>query len=140
MGAIPTEIRRRVVEDCKEGMSYRNAAEKWRISAAMVCKIMKRFRETGEVTPPPHPRGRKQKISDYREAVETFLEENKTATLADVREKLDVKVSVVTVWRHLKKWGFSHKKNDLRKRTQQAGRRGKTRGVEGGEKPCESAK
>jgi len=112
MATIPTEIRRRVVEDSTQGgMSCRDVAEKWRISPSVVCKIMARWRKTGEVTPPPHRRGRKSKISDRRqEEVVTFLNENKNATLNDVREKLGCDVCLVTVWRKLKNWGLSHKK------------------------------
>jgi transposase len=77
---------------------------------------MVRYRETGEVTPPPRPCNRKSKIEHRREEIITFLEKNKNATLNDVRKLLNNEVSLMTVWLQLQKWGLSHKKNDFRKR------------------------
>ena len=111
--AVPTQIRRRIVEDYKDykvGMSYRELAEKWRVSVGTVSNIMKEFRETGEVTPPQQKRVRKPKLEGRREEVVTFLEKNKNATLTDVRKFLKVEVCLVTIWRQMKKWGLSHKK------------------------------
>jgi len=138
--AIPTQIRQRIVDDCKDGITYREVAVKWRVSIGTVSNIMKGYRETGQVAPPSPSRVRKSVIEHRREEVLTFLEENKNATLNDVREKLDVPVSVVTIWRRLKNWNLSHKKNDLRKRAQQAGRREKTSAVERNKKQRKPAK
>ena len=114
--AIPTQIRRRIVDDCKDGITYRQAAAKWRVSVGTVSSIMKGFRETGEVVPPQQKRMRKSAIEHRRQQVITFLEKNKNATLVDVRNELKAEVCLMTIWRQLKKWELSHKKNDLRKR------------------------
>ena len=116
MATIPTEMRRRIVEDCKKGISQRKVAQKWDVCPATVTNIMARYRETGEVTTPPRPYNRKSKIADRHAEVITFLEKNKNATLVDVRNELKVEVCLMTIWRQLKKWELSHKKNDFRKR------------------------
>ena len=108
--AIPTQIRQRIVEDCKDGMNYREAAAKWRVSIGTVSNIMKGYRETGKVAPPSPSRVRKSVIENRREEVVTFLDKNKNATLVDVRNFLKAEVCLMTVWRQLKKWKLSHKK------------------------------
>jgi len=122
MATIPTEMRRRIVEDCKTGISQRKVAQKWDVCPATVMNIMARYRETGEVTPPPRPNTRKSKLDDRRDEVIAFLEKNKNATLVDVRNELKVEVSLMTIWLHLQKWGLSHKK----KRFSQANATGRT--------------
>jgi transposase len=116
MATIPTEMRRLIAEDCKKGISQRKVALKWGVCPATVTNIMTRYRETGEVTPPPRPNRRVSKIEHRRDEIIAFLEKNKNATLNDVRKLLNNEVCLMTVWLQLQKWGFSHKKNDFRKR------------------------
>jgi len=108
--AIPTQIRQRIVEDCKGGVSYQKLAEKWRVSTGTVSNIMKEYRETGKVGLPQQKRVRKSKLDGRRDEVVVFLEKNKNATLADIRKFLRVEVCLMTLWRQMKKWGLSHKK------------------------------
>lgn len=110
MRPIPVEMRTRIVEDVEAGMTQCKVAEKWHVSAPLVSKIMKLHRTTGDIQPKKPTGGRKSKLIGRREEIQAYVKENKNATLADICHALKLNVSLVTLWKYLKKWKFSHKK------------------------------
>jgi transposase len=53
-------------------------------------------------------------LAAYVERLAELVQESPDATLAELREKLGLKVSVVTLWRVLKKLGLVLKKSSAR--------------------------
>jgi len=51
MNPIPNEMRKRILDDCNNGMSEVAAAEKWGVSPSLITKLKRHVRETGSIDP-----------------------------------------------------------------------------------------
>ena len=73
--------------------------------------ILERYRDSGGATPKPQNAGRKPALSsEALRGLEQEVEKQPDATLAELRERCGLSVSVVTVHNALKKLGFKHTK------------------------------
>ena len=97
MKPIPTEMRRRILEDCDHGLSKRAAAEKWKVGHSTISKIKKQRRDTGCIEPKKGKTGAKVKWRDHRALLQQIVTDTPDATLAEIRDQLPVAVSIQTV-------------------------------------------
>ena len=67
MKAIPTEMRKRILADCTEGMTEKTAAQKWHVSQSFIAKLKRRVRDTGSIDPIKLKTGPKPKLEKYRD-------------------------------------------------------------------------
>ena len=113
MPPIPTEMRRRILEDCDNGMTEHQAAEKWKVARSTIANIKKQRRETGSIEPRKGTPGPKAKLREHRHLLREIVTQTPDATLEEIREQLPVAVSVQTVHVELKKLKLIYKKNAL---------------------------
>lgn len=89
---LSPDLRRRVLETVAEGLSYRAAAERFRVSVDSIVEWRKLEREQGH--PERRPMGgdtRSWKIEAERDAVLGILNENPGFTLAELRRALEAR-------------------------------------------------
>lgn len=103
---ISVEIRKLIVKNRQEGLSYREIARKYDLSEAGARKICKKHEELGSVADRTG-RGRKRKTttSDDRR-ISREVAKNPFATSRVIRENADLNISERTVRRRLQESGF----------------------------------
>ena len=112
MRPIPTEMRRRILDDCDSGMTEKNAAAKWKVGRSTIAKIKKQRRETGTIEPLKGTPGRKAKLREHHGVLQQIVAATPDATLEEIREQLPVAVSIRAVHAELKKLKLVYKKNN----------------------------
>lgn len=113
MKSTPVALRKRIVAArTQDGQSMGEIAERFRIPKGTVQRILERYRDSGSVEPKPQNPGRKSAFSkeDLRRLKKDILA-NQDATLAELRARSRVNVSIVSFHKVIKKLGFTRKKN-----------------------------
>lgn len=96
--------------DAGEGKSPQ-LPERFGVSDSWVRKLLKRRRETGSIAPTKYQRGRKPKLSEKQlERLVQLAQEHPSMTLVELRRRLRLRCSLVTIWRALNKAGFTFKR------------------------------
>lgn len=109
------DLRERVAKAVDEGDTPEEAAETFGVSRAWVYGLLKRRNETGSLEPNLSGRtGRPAKLAGHEALLRQLVDETQDATLAEICEKLPVKVSVVTVFNALRREKITLKKSHLR--------------------------
>jgi len=111
MRALSIDLRERVLADFDAGMGNEAVARKYRVSSRWVYKIRRQREETGDIAPRRGKTGPKPKlVEEHADRLRELVQENPDATLKELRKRLGVAVSTVTIWRKLKALGFTFKK------------------------------
>jgi transposase len=121
-----TDLRTRVVAAVADGESCRSIAERFEIAPSTVVKRAKRVRETGSPAPAKFGGHRSSSLAPHRAFVLAQVEKVPHLTLHRLKDLLaehGVVVSHDTVWRFLRREGWSFKKNTLRSRAASPRRR-----------------
>lgn len=111
MAAISHDLRVRIFDARQGGDSTAEVAERFEVSTAFVRRLMQRHRETGSLDPPGGRRGPQPKLVDQTERIRRFVAEHPDLSAGEVREQLKLPVSVLTVWRMLRRLGLTFKKS-----------------------------
>jgi transposase len=116
------EFRQKIIEVHEKGnISIRSLAQRFCVAKSFIQKLIKQYKETGDIHPQPQGGSPESKIKgeqlvDLIEIIET----NNDATLAELcdllDEKIKVRVSRATMGRITQKLNYSVKKNSLRRR------------------------
>jgi transposase len=104
------DLRERVLADCDGGMAAKDAAAKYRVSASWVRRLRQRRRETGAVAPGRPSPGRPVKLAPHEAGVREQVRADPDATLAELRARLGVPVSLSTLSAFLRRLGLTFKK------------------------------
>lgn len=109
--AYPIELRERVLRAYDGGCgSIREVAELFGVSGVWIKKLLRQRRETGSIAPIEYRSGPKPKLSEaQRERLCELAAREPDLTLEELRRKLRLRCSVVTVWRALRDLGFTKK-------------------------------
>lgn len=110
MKAYSMDLRVRVVADVDAGMTTSAVANKYSVSSGWVRKLLRFRRNTGTIGPRVQRVSHVTKLDDHLEQLESLVGEQPDATLKELRDALDVSVSVATVWRALRRLQFTFKK------------------------------
>jgi len=112
MRPTSVDLRKRVVAArMEDGQSMGEIAKRFRVPKGTVQNILERYRDAGTVEPKPQDAGRKPAFSaEALRRLEADVEDRPDATLAELRERSRVKVSLVAFHRTLRKLGFTRKK------------------------------
>jgi len=105
------DLRVRVVADYDAGMSVQSISEKYRISTKCVRDLRQLREETGQLNPRQGKTGPKPKLGECTEQLTALVQEQPDATLAELQERLPVRVGLTTIWRGLVALGFTLKKS-----------------------------
>jgi transposase len=83
---ISADLRRRIIKERLEAKkSYEDLAEQFLVGRATVNRLLRTYRETGDVQPKPHGGGMPLRISDDElPAVKEIVDANADATLAEL--------------------------------------------------------
>ena len=112
---LPMELRRRVVDFVEEGHTHRSAAAQFRVSIKFVNDMVLLKRRTGSLDPKPQGNGGGYgKLAGVAGWIERRIMEKRCLTLdelvAELREGHGALAHRVSVWRHLRGLGLTHKK------------------------------
>ena len=116
MKSYPVEFRQKIL-DCyyNEPISQRQLAKRFCVTLSFVQKLLKQYRETGDVRPKTYRCGRHLKLTPEQMLVlGTLIEENNDATLAELSklflERTGIVLSVATVARIAERLRITRKK------------------------------
>jgi transposase len=110
MKAYSMDLRVRVLADCDAGMTTPAVAQKYRVSAAWVRRLKQRRRETGETAPRPGGR-RPPALAAHADRIRAAVRADPDATLAELKARLGLAVSLATLWRAVARLGLVLKKS-----------------------------
>lgn len=112
MRPISIDLRIRIVAAVEAGEhSLSELAEFFSVDLSTIVRLLQRFRSTGSVEPKAHGGGARPKLD--REAVARLLElvrQQPDATLAELRTRLGVACSIMTIFRVLRRHLITRKK------------------------------
>ena len=112
--ALSIDLRKRVVAAIAAGMSRRQAAERFRVSAASAVRWQKQFSETGTVQSDKQGGDRRSKrIDAHATTILTLYEATPDITLAEIKTRLaesGVEAGIGTLWRFFHRHGITRKK------------------------------
>ena len=110
MRAYSTDLRGRVLAACEGGLGAAEAAETLAVSASWARRVKRRFRDKGEVAPRvPARRGPAPALAGRDDRTRQGARGSPGLTAAEHRDRLGLKVSVVTAWRAPRRLGRTHK-------------------------------
>ena len=72
---------------------------------------MQRHRETGSLAPKAPRCGRKLRLAPHAGSIRELVARQPDLTAAEVRDRLGLAASALTVWRMLRRLGFTFKKS-----------------------------
>jgi transposase len=117
MKSYPVEFRQKIL-DCyyNEPISQRQLAKRFCVTLSFVQKLLKQYRETGDVRPKTYRCGRHLKLTPEQMIVlGKLIEENNDATLAELSklflERTGIVLSVATVARIAERLRITRQKN-----------------------------
>lgn len=112
MEAYSVDLRTRVLAACDEGMGTAEAAEAFSVSPAWVRRLKQRRRETGEIGPRRQTRrGPRRTLEGQDERILEVVRTNPGLAAEEYRDRLGLRVAVITVWRALRRLGLTFKKS-----------------------------
>ncbi len=118
MAPYSMDLRSRVLRDSDAGIPSKDVAAKYAVSRAWVDRVKQRRRETGETTPRVQTTFRRRVLDAAQEhRLGVLIAVRPDATLAELRDELPTTAALSTLWRTLRRLGYTVKKNDLRHRT-----------------------
>ena len=108
---ISRDLRVRIFEARQAGEQTSEVAERFAVSPAFVRRLLQRHRENGSLAPSSAPRGRKPILAEQAEQLRRLNAQHPDLTAAEIRQRLGLRVSVLTVWRMLRRLGLTFKKS-----------------------------
>jgi len=110
MATLAMDLRIRIFEAREAGETTAEAAERFAVSPAFVRRLMQRHRQTGSLAPSAAPRGPAPQLATRADERRRRAAEHPDFTPAEFRDRLNLAVSGVTVWRMLRRLGLTFKK------------------------------
>ena len=109
--ALSMDLRVRIFEARQGGETTAEVAERFAVSPAFVRRLMQRHRETGSLAPRTARRGPPPRLAGRAADLRRLTAEHPDLTPAEVRDRLGVVASPLTVWRMLRRLGLTFKKS-----------------------------
>ena len=110
MRAYSMDLRERVWADCRAGLPTAAVATKYTVSPAWVRRLKQRQKATGSIAPRPPSPGRPSRLAPHEARVRDAVRDDPDATLAELRARLDLRVSLGALFNYLRRLGLSFKK------------------------------
>lgn len=105
------DLRERMLQDSLAGMSTEEVARKYRVSNSSVNRLKRLHKETGSAKPKKIGGYRKSPLEARREDIARFIAEKPDLTLAELKQKLDMEISLQALSKFTRaKMGISFKK------------------------------
>src|SRR5438067_1935306 len=103
MRAYSMDLRQRVWTDCQGGMTTPAVALKYSVSQSWVRRLKQRHKATGSLDPRPPSPGRPVILAAYEDRVRALVRDDPDATLAELRTRLGVAVSIGALCNYLQR-------------------------------------
>jgi transposase len=115
MRAYSNDLRERIVAAVERGQhSIRQIARLFSVSLSCVVRLLQHQRRTGSVQPKPHAGVPPRKLDAAAEArLLELVRDQPDATLAELRDRLGIRCSIMTIARALKRHKLTRKKKTL---------------------------
>lgn len=116
--AYSMDIRERIILDMGRGLSARQAAAKYHVSASFAIRLFRRWRETGSCAPKRMGGYRRSPLDGHGDILMRFIEEDSGITLMEVQARLKeagIRAGIGSIWRFYERHGISYKKNASRR-------------------------
>ena len=113
MDSYSLDLRKRILADCDAKMGTRDVATKYRVSESWVRRLKQRRRESGEIAPRASRNKRQPQWLPYAERLKELVAEQPDATLRELRDRLGVSLSVMTICRALRTLQLTFKKKSF---------------------------
>ncbi len=107
MHAYSLDLRERALTDLDGGMSSAAVARKYRVSTRWLYKLRRQRAETGDVAPRRGLTGPPRRLAGREDLLAELVRQSPDATREESRGRLNVSVSVTTVWRALNRLGMT---------------------------------
>jgi transposase len=120
MKAISEDLRKRILETIERGDgSLRQIARRFLVSVSFITRLLQLHRSTGALEPRPHGGGNPAVLSPKNlEQLRELVQKQPDATLEELRQRLGVSCSLMTLSRALRKLGLPRKKKIPRSQEQ----------------------
>lgn len=109
--AISMDLRVRIFQARQAGETAIELAERFEVSTAFIRRLMQRHRQTGSLAPSDAPRGPKPKLAPHADQLRRLNAQQPDLTPAEIRQRLGLRVSLLTIWRMLRRLGLTFKKS-----------------------------
>jgi len=118
MEAYSMDLRERVLVDCEAGLGTKATAKKYNVSPAWVRRLKQHRRERGDIIPRSGGGSRGRKID--RDRLAQLVAEQPDATLVELRDRLQIKVTPWAICKALRELKLSYKKSRSTRRSRTA--------------------
>jgi transposase len=120
MKAISEDLRKRILDTIEHGDgSLRQIARRFLVSVSFITRLLQLHRSTGSLEPRPHGGGNPAVLSpEDLEQLRELVRRQPDATLEELRQRLGVSCSLMTISRALRKLGLPRKKKIPRSQEQ----------------------
>ena len=116
--AASEDLRIRLVRKVASGMSRRQAAAHFEVSASSAVRFVKRYEDEGTVAVKPRP-PRKRRLDPYGEDILSWIEETPDLTLQELSQRLDDVHDVIAPTSTIDDWFRARKISFKKNRTRQ---------------------
>jgi transposase len=126
------DLRARVIVSVEEGATLAEASERHHISLSSVVRLLRRKRETGDVSPAQFGGYKRYALAAHEHRIRQWVAQQPDITLAEIATKLakqKVTVCQSSIFRFLRHLKLTFKKKPARRRAGSAGRRRRAQGV-----------
>jgi transposase len=112
MKMLHLEVRKKIIEASKNGIEVKNICAAYGAGKSAVYDLLQQERETGDITPKTHMRGRKPSLSrEDLATMEKLLIKEKDITAAEIRERMGLSLCESSVSKIIRnKLGYRYKK------------------------------
>jgi transposase len=106
------EVRKKIVAARKKGLKITEISRAYNVSETAVLRLLKRERETGDITPRTHMRGRKPTLDAAgKEKMRELILNRPDITLEEIKEEMKLEIGVTAISAIVRnKLGFRFKK------------------------------
>ncbi len=108
---LSMDLRVRIFEARRAGETTADVADRFAVSPAFVRRLLQRHREAGSLAPSTARRGPAPRLAGRADHIRRLVAEHPGLAPAEVRDRLGVRVSALTVWRVLRRLGLAFKKS-----------------------------
>src|SRR5215216_3247880 len=110
MRTYSMDLRQRVWADCQAGLKTPAVAQKYSVSQSWVRRLKQRQKATGSIAPRPPSTGRPVVLAPHEARVRELVRDDPDATLAELRQRLGVAISLSALSEYLRRIELSFKK------------------------------
>lgn len=106
------EVRKKIVEARENGLTIAEISRAYHVGQNAIFRLLRQARETGDICPKTHLRGRKPALDEAALLeMKALIDSCPDITLAEIKEKLKLSISVVSIHNAIhKKLGYEFKK------------------------------